>query len=252
MLLEEKKLIKKSDVIVCEKRLEEIGDFKPNDKFFNKFVIKPEDYNFSYDILQKSQFVVVQKNTNEQLEKPDLQIVQMIKTLDDFIQISNLLSERLSSWSDFSPSVEKLKPLKFTYTLVNKEIENIQKQIGKDMLSIAPNITNVVGPLIGARLISYAGGLKQLGMLPSSTIQILGAEKALFRFKKQGGLPPKHGVIFKHPYINKSNKSERGKIARTLAAKISTAAKADAFTDRDISDLLKKDLENRVKEIRNL
>ena len=78
---------------------------------------------------------MAQKNTNEQLEKPDLQIVQMIKTLDDFIQISNLLSERLSSWSDFSPSVEKLKPLNLTYTSVNTEIENIQKQIGKDMLS---------------------------------------------------------------------------------------------------------------------
>ncbi len=64
------------------------------------------------------------------------------------------------------------------------------------MRLVAPNISSVVGPLIGARLISYAGCLHRLAMLPASTIQILGAEKALFRFKKQGSLPPKHGVIF--------------------------------------------------------
>ncbi|MEF8848595.1 MAG: C/D box methylation guide ribonucleoprotein complex aNOP56 subunit, partial [Candidatus Thermoplasmatota archaeon] len=103
---------------------------------------------------------------------------------------------------------------------------------------------------IGARLISLAGSLEKLALMPSSTIQVLGAEKALFRFKKQGGRPPKHGVIFQHPLINKSKKSDRGKIARVLAGKISIAAKGDYFTHRDISSRLEKELNERVEEIR--
>ena len=88
--------------------------------------------------------------------------------------------------------------------------------------------------------------------MPASTVQLLGAEKALFRYKKEGGKPPKHGVIFQHPLINKAPRKDRGKIARILATKISIAAKADVFTKKDISDILKNDLERRIKDIRNL
>jgi nucleolar protein 56 len=110
----------------------------------------------------------------------------------------------------------------------------------------------MTGPLIGARLISIAGGINRLAIMPASTIQILGAEKALFRFRKEGGKPPKYGVIFQHPYIKKSSREKRGKIARIFASKISIAAKADVFTKKDISKDLMKDLNNRIKEIKNL
>jgi nucleolar protein 56 len=91
--------------------------------------------------------------------------------------------------------------------------------------------------------------MQRMAMLPASTIQILGAEKALFRFKKEGGKPPKHGVIFQHPLINRAPKSERGRIARLLATKISTAIKADVFTKRNISKDLEHYLERRLQEI---
>jgi len=120
------------------------------------------------------------------------------------------------------------------------------------MERLAPNTTKIVGPLIGARLISISGGMERLAIMPASTIQILGAEKALFRFKKEGGKPPKHGVIFQQSLINKSPYKIRGKIARVLATKISIAIKADVFTKRDISKELIEDLNNRVKEIKNL
>ena len=252
ILTEEKELSKKNDVVVFEKRLQKIGKYLPDDDFFKSFILKPEEYELNFDLLKKASLIVSQENVSEKLSSPDFQIIQMIKTLDDFIQTSNLLLERLDSWSDFCPPDDRIDPLKKTYETVNSEIINLQNQIEKDMHVVAPNISNIVGPLIGARLISYAGGLQRLAMLPSSTIQILGAEKALFRFKKQGSLPPKHGVIFQHPYINKAGRSERGKIARVLAAKISTAAKADAFTKRDLSKELKEELEIRIKEIRNL
>lgn len=251
ILSEEKKLSKKYDVIVFEKRLQKIGNYKPFDEFFKSNIVKPDEYGFNFDLLKKSSLIVAQMDASEKLYHPDIQIIQMIKTLDDFIQTSNLLLERLESWSDFCPSDNRIEPLKKTYITVNSEITNLQNQIEKDMQIIAPNIISVIGPLIGARLIAYASGLKKLAMLPSSTIQILGAEKALFRFKKQGTLPPKHGIIFQHPYINKSSRNERGKIARVLASKISTAAKADAFTKKDLSKYLKENLDRRIKEIRN-
>jgi nucleolar protein 56 len=118
------------------------------------------------------------------------------------------------------------------------------------MKTIAPNTSKIIGPLVGARLIALAGGMQRMAMLPASTVQILGAEKALFRFKKEGGRPPKHGVIFQHPLINRAQKTERGRIARLLANKISTAMKADVFTKRDIADELQQDIDIRLQEIR--
>ena len=88
--------------------------------------------------------------------------------------------------------------------------------------------------------------------MPASTIQLLGAEKALFRYKKEGGKPPKHGIIYQHPLLNKSPKEIRGKISRILSTKIAIAAKGDVFTKRDISNYLNRGLDNRIKKIRNL
>lgn len=252
ILTEEKNLSKKNVIIVFEKRLQEIGNYIPDADFFRKLNLKPEEYGFTFNLLKKASLILSHKNANEKLNSPDIQIVQMIKTLDDFIQTSNLLLERLDSWSDFYPQNDRIKPLKNTYETVIYEIANLQNQIEKDMQLVAPNLSSIVGPLIGARLISYASSLQKLAMLPASTIQILGAEKALFRYKKYGGLPPKHGLIFQHPYINKAARSERGKIARVLAAKISTAAKADAFTKKNLSKILISELETRIKEIKNL
>jgi len=126
----------------------------------------------------------------------------------------------------------------------------LERYIDAVMEEIAPNLKAVAGPLLGARLISLAGGLEKLAKLPSSTVQVLGAEKALFRALRTGAKPPKHGVIFQHYYIKGSKKWQRGKIARALAGKISIAARIDAFSGRYIGDQLKADLDARVKEIR--
>lgn len=115
----------------------------------------------------------------------------------------------------------------------------------------APNITGLVGPIIGAKLIAKAGGLEKLAKMPASTIQVLGAEKALFRAIRSGGKPPKHGIIFQHTLIHQAPKRIRGKIARTLAAKLAIAARVDYYTKEDISERLRKELNERVKEIRS-
>jgi len=128
----------------------------------------------------------------------------------------------------------------------------LERYIDEAMLEVAPNIRGLVGSLLGARLISLAGGLSKLAILPASTIQVLGAEKALFRALRSGGRPPKHGVIFQYPEIHKSPRWQRGKIARALAAKLAIAARIDAFTGEYKADELKEELEKRIKEIKEL
>jgi len=251
ILSEERKIAKDVKVIVNEKRLQKIGEYTDLDPFFKEINIEPKDYGFSQDLFHKISIALAQNKVEERLKSEDLQIIQMVNALDDLIQTSNLLSERLNCWSIIPTPEEKIKPLKNTLFTVDKEIKRLEKQIDIDMNKIAPNTSKIVGSLVGARLISLAGGIQKLAVLPASTVQILGAEKALFRFKKEGGKPPKHGVIFQHPLINRSLKAERGKIARLLAIKIAIAVKADVFTKRDISNDLKEELNKRVKEIRN-
>ncbi len=120
------------------------------------------------------------------------------------------------------------------------------------MKEVAPNITALVGPLLGARLISLAGSLDRLARMPASTIQVLGAEKALFRALRTGGRPPKHGIIFQYPDIHKSPRWQRGKIARALASKLAIAAKIDAFTGRFVGDKLNEELRKRIEEIKTI
>jgi len=252
ILSEEKKIVKGIDVIVNEKRLQKIGSYDPLDPVFKKINIKPEAFDFPEELLHKSSIIVAKNRVEEKLASEDLQVVHMVNALDDLIQTSNLLSERIECWSVLPKSEKKIAPLKNAYSTVNNEIIFLEKQIEDDMERIAPNTTKLAGPLIGARLISIAGGLERLAVMPASTIQLLGAEKAFFRFKKEGGKPPKHGVIFQQSLINKAPYNIRGKIARVLATKISIAIKADFFTKRDISKELLEGLEKRVKEIKNL
>ncbi|WP_297556462.1 C/D box methylation guide ribonucleoprotein complex aNOP56 subunit [Thermococcus sp.] len=128
--------------------------------------------------------------------------------------------------------------------------EQIEDYLEMAMDEVAPNLKALVGAKLAARLMSLAGGLKELAMMPASTIQVLGAEKALFRHLRTGAKPPKHGVIFQYPAINRSPWWQRGKIARALAGKLAIAARVDYFSGEYIGEELKKELEQRIKEIK--
>jgi nucleolar protein 56 len=250
ILDEEKKIVKNTNVIVNEKRLHQLGTYNDGEPFFKTITIDPKDYGFSQELFHEASLLLAQQRVDEQLQSEDLQLIQMVNALDDLVQTANLLSERLSCWLLLPAPKKKVKPFEKTLAAVNDEIQRLQDQIEIDMKTIAPNTSKIIGPLIGARLIALAGGMQRMAMLPASTVQILGAEKALFRFKKEGGRPPKHGIIFQHPLINRAQKTERGKIARLLANKISTAMRADVFTKRDIADELQQDIDIRLQEIR--
>ena len=128
--------------------------------------------------------------------------------------------------------------------------QSLEKYVDTVMEEIAPNTRTIGGSLLGARLLALAGGLLNLAKLPASTIQVLGAEKALFRSLKTKARPPKHGIIFQHPLIHDAKRWQRGKIARALAGKLAIAARVDAFKGKYMGDKLKADLEKRIDEIR--
>lgn len=122
-------------------------------------------------------------------------------------------------------------------------VEDVLKQV-------APNMTAVVGAALSARLISIAGSLNNLAKMPASTLQVLGAEKALFRSLKTGARPPKHGVIFQHTAIHQAPRWQRGKIARTLSGKLTIAARVDAFGGKFVGEKLKDDVNKKIEGIR--
>ena len=113
----------------------------------------------------------------------------------------------------------------------------------------APNITTLIGSLIGAKLISKAGSLQKLAYMPASRIQMLGAEKALYRFLKTGEKRPKHGLIFQWNQIRSAKPWIRGKIARVVAGKIGLSAKVDYFSGEFIADKLSIDIDKKIKQI---
>jgi nucleolar protein 56 len=129
------------------------------------------------------------------------------------------------------------------------EREKLAETVESTMNKIAPNITQVAGATIGARLIARAGGLERMARLPASTIQVLGAEKALFRAIRTGSRPPKHGILFQHEAVHMAPKWQRGKIARTLANKIAIAARIDFYRGTKAEELTGL-FEKRLKEIK--
>lgn len=112
------------------------------------------------------------------------------------------------------------------------------------MMAIAPNLTILVGELVGARLISHAGSLLNLAKHPASTVQILGAEKALFRALKTKHDTPKYGLIYHAQLIGQSNPKIKGKMSRMLAAKAALACRVDALGEETGNDL---GIEHRAK-----
>ncbi|OYT65206.1 C/D box methylation guide ribonucleoprotein complex aNOP56 subunit [Candidatus Bathyarchaeota archaeon ex4484_205] len=120
--------------------------------------------------------------------------------------------------------------------------------IDRAMMKVAPNLREVAGPMIGARLLAHVGGLENLAKMPSSTIQVLGAEKALFRSLRRGTKPPKHGIIFQSSLVHGKPRHLRGKAARILAGKIAIAARVDAFSGEFIADKLIKEVEEKIGE----
>ncbi|XVF49658.1 hypothetical protein PTKIN_Ptkin04bG0030500 [Pterospermum kingtungense] len=128
--------------------------------------------------------------------------------------------------------------------------KNLYDYLVTKMNDIAPNLASLIGEVVGARLISHAGSLTNLAKCPSSTLQILGAEKALFRALKTKGNTPKYGLIFHSSFIGRASAKNKGRMARYLANKCSIASRIDCFAERGTTvfgEKLREQVEERLE-----
>lgn len=178
--------------------------------------------------------------------------------LDSFLEIENFDIKSLSELFNISKEnmgmdfedkdIVNLKSGYETLKLLVKQKKEFSNRIGELVSKRAPNTSKLAGELVTARLMSLAGGLRRLSLFPSSTIQVLGAEKALFRHLKAKGRgrnarPPKHGVIFQSMFVSGAPRKHRGKMARALASKIAISSKVDYYKGESIWEKLVKSLE---------
>lgn len=264
----EKELLKKYKKLKKPegKNLTRILEFFRDKKYFNEF------YKENIELTKKG----IKDSVNE-----DLLIIQTINSIEEIDKVANMLAKRLREWyslynpelsydiEDHKKFIEEVlkkakrksgmgaelseKNLKSILELANelKGVYRFRKYL-EDYLEnlikkICPNVVAITGSLIAAKLLEHAGSLRKLVIFPASTIQLLGAEKALFRHMKTGARAPKYGILFQHPLIQKSKKKDHGKIARTLADKISIAARVDYFKGKFIGDKLRKEVEDKFK-----
>lgn len=183
----------------------------------------------------------ITKELLTQLELPERKI-EMIQLAISKSQGGDLTQE----------SSESLKVLASQVIMLSELRTNLSTTIENLMETLAPNLKNILTAIIGARLVAKAGSLMKLSQMPSSTIQIIGAEKALFRALKTGTRPPKHGLLFQHPSVNSAPKWQRGKIARALSSKVAIAVRIDVYRGGELDSSLLEKLTKRIETIQKI
>jgi nucleolar protein 56 len=138
--------------------------------------------------------------------------------------------------------VQSLKNQQDTIESLEDYIENI----AKNKMS---NTSILLGPILAARIVNLAGGLEDLAKKPASTVQVLGAEKALFRHLRKGGNPPKHGILFEHDLVSPLPSKQRGKMARFLANKTVMAARIDQYGNKNKGEELREECQQKFEEL---
>ena len=166
---------------------------------------------------------------------------------------SRIISEASEKSSGAELPSQDLKWLQEVCTSVlqmYKLRETAEKYTDQTMLEVAPNMTAVLGAVLSAKILSMAGGLENVAKMPASTIQVLGAEKALFRTLKTGARPPKHGIIFQYAAIHQAPRWLRGRAARAVAGKLAIAARMDAFGGSNQGDSMRTSLEKKLGDLK--
>ena len=171
-----------------------------------------------------------------------------ILTKEDEISIKE--SAEISMGSEISKEDElNIKELCSQIIFLSEYRQSLTEYLRNRMMTIAPNLTIMVGELVAARLISHAGSLISLAKMPASTIQIFGAEKALFRALRTKHETPKYGLIYHASLVGSANPKLKGKISRSLASKCAICVRVDALGENingDVGNKCKKILEGRI------
>jgi nucleolar protein 56 len=187
---------------------------------------------------------------NGQRENITSDFLKAIDIPENKIEIITGVAKRSRGGKITEQNLEILQDIAQQVIALSKIRKNLEDHIEISMEDVAPNVKGLLTASVGARLISKAGSLKKLSSMSASTIQILGAEKALFRTLKTGSNPPKHGILFQHPIIHSAPKWQRGKMARAIAAKTAIAARLDVYGQQvSVNENLSHKLNERITEI---
>ncbi|TYI16360.1 hypothetical protein ES332_A08G249400v1 [Gossypium tomentosum] len=186
-------------------------------------------------------------------DKVDTMIVQAIGLLDDLDKELNTYAMRIREWYGWhfpeltrivQDNIHYAKTVKLMLLSSISQRAQLYDYLKSRMNTVAPNLTALVGELVGARLIAHGGSLLNIAKKPGSTVQILGAEKALFRALKTKHSTPKYGLIYHASLVGQAAPKHKGKISRSLAAKAALAIRCDALGDDQDNSM---GLENRAK-----
>ncbi|MCK4428788.1 MAG: hypothetical protein KAU95_00310, partial [Candidatus Aenigmarchaeota archaeon] len=205
---------------ILNQELSELFPYKNFQKWMSEFGIKISQLKL--------------ENTGKDEEK----LILMARTFEELGHYENVLKNRqeiLENYNNFKPVFENTCRLK----------DKLEEKIKENAQKTANNLSTLLGPVLTSILIAKAKGLKNLARMPSSKIQILGAEKSLFRYladKDKKESLPKYGIIYLSPFIKDAKKENRGKVARFLASKIMVASRLDYFSDKEEGEKLKNEL----------
>ncbi|MFB6217560.1 MAG: NOP5/NOP56 family protein [Halobacteriaceae archaeon] len=229
-----------------------------------------EDEDEYYSLLHDASMAATRQAVQDAERADDQQLKHSIRAMDDAERTANVLAERVAEWAGSlfdgagdgvagaravagrepaTPVEERAVALAERAVALDEERESLRAFVERRAPAVAPNLAALAGPVLGARLIALAGGLESLAKLPSGTVQVLGAEDALFAHLTGGAPSPKHGVIYVHEYVRGTRPEERGSAARALAGKLSIAARIDHYAGDRRPDL-EAELAERIARIR--
>ncbi|XP_053205264.1 nucleolar protein 56-like [Panonychus citri] len=174
---------------------------------------------------------------------------ELKKLIENEETVNHIISAAKSSMGmDIAP-IDLINISSFSSKVINlvEYRRQLMEYLQSRMHNVAPNLSALIGETVGARLISHAGSLINLAKYPASTVQILGAEKALFRALKTRGNTPKHGLLFHSGFISRAGTKNKGRISRFLANKCSIASRIDCFNDTP-ADVFGSTLKDQVEE----
>jgi nucleolar protein 56 len=181
--------------------------------------------------------------------------------------VANELAERVTEWAgsllddagegvegarevaEREDAPEPLRSLAARVRDLDEEAASLRAEVERTAPGVAPNLSAMAGPVLAARLISLAGGLESLAKKPSGTVQVLGAEEALFAHLRGHAPSPKHGVIYTHEAVRGTHPDDRGSAARAVAGKLTIAARVDHYSGERKPEL-DEELRERVETIR--
>ncbi|ESS07929.1 MAG: rRNA biogenesis protein Nop56/Nop58 [uncultured archaeon A07HN63] len=229
-----------------------------------------DDTEAYYETLRAAAIDAAREAVAEREGADDQQLLHAVRAMDDATRTANELAERCHEWAgtqfdavepgidgartlaDREPSdpvEERVVALAERIDDLASEADDLRGFIERLAPEVAPNLAEMAGSVLAARLISLAGGLDALAKKPSGTVQVLGAEDALFAHLAGHGSSPKHGVIYTHEYVNGTRPEDRGSAARALAGKLTIAARIDHYSG-DLRPEIHAELDERMATIR--